>query len=181
MKKFLKVMGNIVFYTIIFAVVLFAFLFSMNGSQDKSIFGYRFYDALSESMSPQISKGDLLIVEVRRPNEIKVGDIITYTASDDGEVTVTHRVVEIQDEASDNPIFITQGDANKSIDPPVQATRVIGVVKGKLPMVGYISSFVKRNVMVVITMVISCIGFIVSMKVLKNRSSKKNILEGEKV
>jgi signal peptidase len=85
---------------------------------------------LSGSMEPDISAGDVVIVDGSR--SVDVGDVITF--EDDADIPTTHRVVAIEDGA-----YVTQGDANEEPDDqPVDPDRVLGEVAVTIPYIGYI-------------------------------------------
>lgn len=83
MKKVLKVVWNIIFYVAIAALVFSVLMFSLSNNPNKSFLGYRFYNVLSGSMTPTIYKGDMVFVKVTSAADIRIGDIVTYTASSD--------------------------------------------------------------------------------------------------
>jgi len=104
-------------------------------------FGWRIDTALSNSMNPALKAGGMVVTQPVDPTDIKVGDIINYGSPIDGKM-VTHRVVEIKEHS---PIlFQTKGDANEDPDPYlVPAQNVVGRVCFYIPLLGYISQFVK--------------------------------------
>lgn len=61
----------------------------------------------SNSMYPTLQKGDFILI--RRNNDYKKGDIITYDY--ESNYLVTHRIIE-----KNNNFFITKGDNNNSED-----------------------------------------------------------------
>ncbi len=103
---------------------------------------------VSGSMEPEINKGDLLFLRGMDAEDIKEqdgdneGDIIVYDAKGlwEGapEDPIVHRVVDKYKEDG-RWYFITKGDANDKVDKePVSASRVIGVVCGRVPYVGWV-------------------------------------------
>ena len=75
-------------------------------------FGLRLDVVLSDSMSPEFYKDDIVIV--RAYDDYKVGDIIEYQM---GKVSkpVTHRIIEKQGSGK-SAVFTTKGDAASSED-----------------------------------------------------------------
>lgn len=61
----------------------------------------------SNSMYPTLQKGDFILI--KRNNDYKKGDIITYNY--ESNYLVTHRIIE-----KNNNFFITKGDNNNSED-----------------------------------------------------------------
>lgn len=102
------------------------------------VFGFRPFAVLSPSMTPKYGVGDLVYALPTDPEEIEVGDVLTFVANAEGTI-VTHRVAEVDRE---NRCFYTKGDANESRDGnPVVYENAVGVVKFSLPKMGYVSSY----------------------------------------
>ena len=132
----LKKIWNIVSTTLVVLMVLCA-VFLM-GSR---LLGFQCYTVISGSMEPEYSVGDLLYVKEVNPNNIKVGDPVTFILNED-LVVATHRVVEID---AKNQRFYTKGDANEIADSePVHFNNVIGVPEFSIPKLGYVSNFVQN-------------------------------------
>ena len=114
--------------------------------------GWQVYTPLSTSMHPTIKTGDLVVAHPIAPHDIQIGDIIAYGSPLDGRVTI-HRVVEIK--TYSQPMFRTQGDANEDRDPYlVPHQNVVGKVCVTLPLLGYVTRFVKTPLGVILTLVI---------------------------
>ena len=100
--------------------------------------GYFHYWAIavaSGSMSPAIKKGDVVIVENIKDNykEIEKGDVLVFRY--DG-VVVIHRIVNVIKDRG-KYYFYTKGDANNNDDDfVIEEDKVIGVVKGRIPIIG---------------------------------------------
>ena len=97
---------------------------------------------VSESMEPNINKGDILFVQGKDPEDIKGGDVIVYDAYGlwygAPEDPIVHRVIDIYKEDG-KFYFVTKGDANDLKDEePVPQGRVLGVVVGRIPYVGWV-------------------------------------------
>jgi len=106
---------------------------------------------VSGSMTPHINKGDLLFVQGRSPEDIRNGSAIEQ----DGDVIVfnawglsgwpsaprdpiVHRVIGKWLDG-DTWYFQTKGDANPLQDPvPIPQNRVLGVVIGGIPYIGWV-------------------------------------------
>ena len=102
--------------------------------------GYRVFNVVSGSMEPTYSVGDLIYVKDVDPNQIEVGDPITFVLNEN-LVVATHRVVDIDRE---NQYFYTKGDANQTPDAsPVHFNNVIGVPKFSIPLLGYVSDYIQ--------------------------------------
>ena len=87
------------------------------------IVGFTPYAVLSGSMEPAFHVGSLIYVKSVDPEDIKVGDAITFRLSGE-DTAATHRVIEIDRE---NQCFYTKGDANETPDAsPVPYSSVLG-------------------------------------------------------
>ncbi len=101
--------------------------------------GYFHYNALaiaSGSMTPNINKGDVVIIEKIDNNftSLKKGKVIAFKK--DNRIIV-HRLVNIIKD-KDTYYFYTKGDANKDIDNfVIEGDMIIGVVKQQIPCVGW--------------------------------------------
>ena len=98
--------------------------------------GYFRYYAIaiaSNSMIPNIYKGDVVIVD-KYFKDIKQGDILAYNY--DNKVVV-HRVYKIINTNGEYYIY-TKGDANQDYDKyKITQDMFVGIVKAKLPLIGY--------------------------------------------
>lgn len=87
-----------------------------------SIFGFRPFYVMTGSMEPTIRAHSLIIAVPVRAEDVRVGDIVTYTrmAADRHSsriripLTVVHRVIAV-----DGKSFIFKGDNEERPDPPV--------------------------------------------------------------
>jgi signal peptidase len=129
----LKKMWNAISWTFVAVIVLLAI--ALVGVR---IAGFTPYAIVSASMTPKYQVGDLVYVRTVDPEEIQVGDVLTFVANEDLTV-VTHRVDEIDRE---NRCIYTKGDANDSRDlSPVAFENVVGRVTFSLPKLGYLSNY----------------------------------------
>ena len=98
-------------------------------------FGYQPYMVVSASMQQSFPVGSLIYVRPATPDEVEVGDPITFTS---GTLTITHRVMEKNDAEQ---YFVTKGDSNTASE----ITRYQNL-KGKaldfsIPYLGYFSAW----------------------------------------
>lgn len=93
---------------------------------------------LSGSMEPALPVGSVIFVQPARPEQVAVGDIITYVVGDSGTF-VTHRVIEVKGQGA-TLTFRTKGDANEDPDQgTVPASALRGKVWVDIPYVGYVA------------------------------------------
>lgn len=157
-----KKLFNAVFYILILAMLIGAFVFSTNSDANKSVFGYRMYSVLSGSMTPVYPKGSLVIVRITDPKEIKVGDDITFYNPGSEQDIWTHRVIDVIDNYGNNGVcFKTQGVANSQEDPFITiGGNVVGVVVFSIPYAGYVFEFIQHNTLISIVIIILALTLI---------------------
>ncbi len=144
--RVIGVIRTIFIYIVAIGIIIAAIMFASSRSEDKSIFGYRYYTVLTPSMKPELSVGDLVIVKLVDADEIEVGDVITFNPSTDNDTYLTHRVTEKIDDYEGTGVtcFKTKGDANEDEDGfLLDEDRVIGTVTLSIPKLGYVIRFVQ--------------------------------------
>lgn len=88
---------------------------------------------LSNSMYPQIERGDMIISQ-KNYNKIDINDIIEFRQ---GNMLIIHRVVNIIN-TSKGKIYITKGDNNKQKDSGfVTEDQITGKIVFTIPKIGY--------------------------------------------
>ena len=119
----------------------------VNADEVPSFGGYCPFIVLTDSMTPTINSGDLVIDKVvTDPSQVKKGDVISFfdPASKSNSI-VTHRVVEIVSD-SDGIAFRTQGDGNNTIDESVvPGKNVTGIYITKLSGMGHVVMFMQST------------------------------------
>ncbi len=97
----------------------------------------------SGSMAPAMNPGDVAVVTPIAPEDVKLGDIITFRNPSDPRVVTSHRVVEILE--GEVLQFRTQGDTNEAPDIHlVKASDVTGAVSLSIPHLGYLSAWMRH-------------------------------------
>ena len=96
----------------------------------------------SNSMTPDISKGDVVIIEkLNKKDTLKKGNIIAYRNKN---MIIVHRIVEVRKDGK-KTIYKTKGDANNSVDDmDIEFEDVKGRVLFKVPFVGYPAVWLKE-------------------------------------
>ena len=129
-----KKVWNIVSTILVVLVVLFTVL--LVGVR---VFGIQVFSVLSGSMEPVYHTGDLIYVKQVDPEDVQVGDVITFVLP--SETAATHRVVRID---AENQRFYTKGDANEVEDAaPVHFKNLIGTPVFSIPLLGFIANYVQ--------------------------------------
>ena len=102
---------------------------------------------LTDSMYPQIEKGDLIICKTVEADAVEVGDVISfYDPAGNGTTVVTHTVIEIIEEGSALS-FRTKGINNNTEDcKPVPAENIIAEYIGiRIPGAGNVAVFMQSS------------------------------------
>ncbi len=163
---------NLFFYTLTIGILLSSLMFAFSEKSDAAIFGYRFYQVLTDSMASQpgssskgFYSGDIVLVQMTDGSEVKEGDIVTFQIGE-GDRYLTHRMVKRLDELNGEPgdYIVTRGDANNTDDPPIDASRVYGKVAFVIPKMGSVLNFVQENLWLCLVCVLSTFGFFLVLK-----------------
>lgn len=107
------------------------------------VIGLTPYTVLSGSMEPTYRVGSLIYVREIDASDIEVGTPITFTVSG-GAMVATHRVHELTVIDGETQ-YITKGDANDVVDPPVRYENVMGSPVFSIPYLGYFSSWLQSR------------------------------------
>ena len=98
---------------------------------------------LTRSMEPAYPPGTLVIVQPVAPNDIAIGDAITYQFQPGVPEYITHRVIAVSRSTGGELSFTTQGDNNAEPDADVVlADQVQGRVWYSLPWIGWVNNAV---------------------------------------
>lgn len=154
-------------YLLAAAILVGALLFSFSTSPDKALFGYRYYTILTPSMSPAYNVGDMIFVQLKGPEDINEGDVITFNPSQDSDAYLTHRVTEkiVDYQGTGVTCFRTRGDANDSEDSfLIESDRVIGTVNFGIPYLGFVVRFIQLRWYIVLPIVIMVAVFFYLLK-----------------
>lgn len=110
--------------------------------ESPSIFGYSLYYVLTESMEPEIMAGEIILGKTTDPEDLQVGDIITYTGEtgDLKDKIITHKIVQIDDGS-----FTTQGVANDTPDPPISSSQILSRYVTTIPFAGKLFSIINSK------------------------------------
>ncbi len=114
---------------------------------DRSIFGYKVYIVMSDSMSAtDFSAGDLILIKETDPETLQEGDIISYISQnpDSFGQTITHKIRSKTVDAKGNPGFVTYGTTTGVDDEYVVSYNdIIGQYRMKIPVIGRLFNFLK--------------------------------------
>lgn len=152
MKRWKK-LHNILFWVLIgitAVVVLFTFLsVCALGRAERSVFGYRAFIILSDSMKKtDFAAGDLVIVREVDPTTLCEGDIISYTSRDSDSFgqTITHKIRSRTTDSGGDPGFITYGTATDTDDRSIVTyPYILGKYELRIPRIGRFFLFLKTT------------------------------------
>ena len=154
-KAFEMIRSVLVWVIILSAIVLMLFtVFSVTAleKEERSLFGYRAFVVLSDSMSKvypdgrgYFNAGDVVVSKVVDPETLDEGDIISFISYKDGvSVVVTHMIRMRTVTESGEDAFITYGTTTGVDDEtPVTFDKVLGVYKFRLVGLGRFFYFLK--------------------------------------
>ena len=137
-------------------------------------FGYTPMIVLTDSMVPEIYGGDLVICTDIAPEDVKVGDIISFfdPMSTKGTV-VTHRVIDITNQ-NGKIYFKTKGDANNAEDyKPVPAENLVGEYQFRIAGVGKVLMFMQTTLGLVVCVGVPLVALI-TYELLRRRKYEKS-------
>ena len=150
---------------------------------------------VSGSMEPNLHKGDLLFLKGKNPEVIKngsidgkEGDIIVfdarglsgwYHAPND---PIVHRVIN---KRYDNGwFFLTKGDANQNPDAAwVPETRILGVVVGRVPYIGWVKIMLTESNLLIPLLVIVSVLLVISViwDLVKKEEDEKDVENNRRI
>lgn len=152
MEKKLKIIGNILQWFVIIALLL------ISGAIVLSTFDtplhFRVFHVASGSMEPTIHTGSLVVV--KSSDSYVENEILNFRDKAVAKDTVTHRIVEVvRDENGEIMGYKTKGDANEESDPElVDPRRVTGKVLFSIPYLGYVIGFAQTQIGLAVLIVI---------------------------
>jgi len=171
--NFLKYALVMVLLVILIFFILLIIDVKSNPGKIKSVFGYVPMTVVSDSMSPYLNSGDLIVVKEVKPEKINCNDVISFKLEDNH--IITHRAVEVFKNA-DGLKIKTKGDANEETDDwEVFSTNIIGVLCLKIPFAGYFVKSMASWKGIIIMMVIPLFA-IISGELREVLSVRENII-----
>ncbi len=172
----------LIILVIIAAFLLYYFVstkvYAQKGEAYKPAFSL--YTILTQSMQPNINPYDVIVdVAVKNPEDIQVGDIITFvsTSSLTKGMTITHRVYDIKQENGEY-VYYTKGDDNLSPDAlPAPYSNVLGKVLFHIPQLGRIQSFLSTKGGWLIVVVVPAVIIIILdiLKIFRLQTAKNQV------
>ena len=145
-----------------------------------SIFGYKAFIVLSDSMETEISQGDLVITKNVEGKDLKENDIIAFRHTD--EYAVTHRIINVI-ETEDDVCFETKGDNNNTKDlNQICSSKIEGKYIKKIPKLGSVLLFFQQPygiaILILILILVLLLAYVTTNE--KQKISKKEYEEFKK-
>lgn len=135
-----------IFCWVLIGVLVVSIIFSVIAHYTGTIpsaFGYTICRVSSGSMEPQLEVGDVILgKKVYEPENLKVGDVVTYKGSGilEGEF-ITHMVI-VEPHTEDGVLMLqTKGIANEIPDSPIKADDVVSVMLREVGFLKYFYDF----------------------------------------
>lgn len=146
LKKTLSILEDLLFIAVL--AFLCIMLYSVRVNHSVSIFNYRFYRIVSNSMEPTLSPNSCIISKSVPESQLEIGDIITFISHDEsiyGRYN-THRIYDIEiDEKTGEKLYVTKGDFfDRPDDSRVRYKDIKGKYVKRLPFSKAISFLVIR-------------------------------------
>lgn len=144
-------------------------LYSIKGKKYEPIFSL--YSIMSPSMTPNINVHDVIVdVKVSDPEDIKVGDVITFISNvnETKGMTITHRVVSVIKDKDGHYSYQTKGDNAPAEDSgSVDYESILGKVALKIPKLGKIQLIFSNSTGMIL--ILTCISLFIILKGLVKR------------
>ena len=180
---------SILLILIFVALAFILYFIDMQANAKKGIYKQPLFGAyiiISPSMVPSINVYDAIVIKREEPENLKVGDVITFLSSDTRYLglTITHRIVGIEKSTTGDIYFRTKGDNNNTEDSSlVKGDDIYGKVILKIPKIGYIQLLLTNAIGWVLIVVIPCLGVVIYdiIKILKSIGNGKRLRKKMKV
>ncbi|MEA5386390.1 signal peptidase I [Haloarculaceae archaeon H-GB11] len=145
------------------AVLLVALVLTVVVAVPSAIGAESSYVVLSDSMSPSIEAGDVVVIRDVPTESLQEGDVITFESSREGGPNrVTHRIVDVMD-GDDGLTFRTKGDANEEADRSlVTPSQIEGKLWFHVPAVGRAVLFAGTDLGLVLFVIVPSVLLVVS-------------------
>lgn len=154
LNKKTKLVRTIIYALIIVAIynILIVSITSILNKTGRSMFGYRAYIITTDSMKPNISQGDIIIIKETEEEKLKIDDIITFRKNNK---LITHRIIEIETDEDGNKQYVTKGDNNNIEDlEKVSYQEIEGKKIVKIPVLGKVVMLLQDEVYIILIAII---------------------------
>lgn len=200
MKKIGKIVANTLLYLFL-AICVFSVLIAIVSKKDTDgaaeLFGYQMRIISSDSMAEcdltdvseyeigSLPLRSMVFVEIMPQEEqqadqwyrsLKVGDVLTFRYVYTKQVTITHRIISIEEKDTGGFLIQLEGD-NKNSDSqqmtqvidtsiPENTNYVIGKVVGQAKLLGFVTSLLQEPVGLILIVIVPCF-IIIALEIVK--------------
>ena len=174
----IKIIIDVILVILLYNILLVG-ISCINRIEEISIFGCKAYVITTNSMSPKLKDGDVLITKKVNEEILKVGDIITFKKNG---INITHRITKI-DEENGQKIYTTKGDNNTLEDSEkVKFEEIEGKSLVKIPFLGKIIKCIQNQTvfLIIILLILILIYWKINLIEKKNLRREKKRIEKEK-
>lgn len=168
-----------IFLVIILYNVVLLYMSYIDKFDTPSFYIYKAYLISTESMEPELKKGDAIIIKKVSEDQLRVNDVVTFKIN--GEI-ITHRIVRI-DEVNSEKFYITKGDNNNVEDSDeLRFSDIEGKKIIKIPHLGNVVVGLKNGIVIILVVLIALIMYLnrIEMKEKSEARREKKKIEDEK-
>ncbi len=168
-----------IFLVIILYNVVLLYMSYIDKFDTPSFYIYKAYLISTESMEPELKKGDAIIIKKVSEDQLRVNDIVTFKINSE---IITHRIVRIDDVNSEK-FYITKGDNNNVEDSDeLRFSDIEGKQIIKIPHLGNIVAGLKNGIVIILVVLIALIMYLnrIEMKEKSEARREKKKIEDEK-
>lgn len=157
MKKFIDFVTNNKVFRIIYNIIktcictvlaiYIAFVLYQRFTGNAPLFGYRVFTVATGSMVPVYEVNDVILVKEIDAKKLKIGDDIAYKGERGGfeGLIITHRIINIEEEANGSLRLFTKGVNNEYEDPSITDNQILGKVEGKVFFINALNHVIKST------------------------------------
>ncbi len=179
-NKIFKICG--IAFKVIIGIIIIAFVMSVIlqrfTNNEFSFFNFRMFSVLTGSMEPKYEIGNILISKETNPENIEIGDSISYLGAEGSfkDKVITHEVIGIEKDENDEFMFRTKGIANSVEDPIVHESQVYGVVIYKSIILSAIYGIVSQPwgmYLFIFLPILAYVGYEIIIKMLEKEEERR--------
>ena len=150
--KMMKKIGSILLSVFLWGIILLTALFTFTtlATRDRRnvarLAGFTPLIVQTQSMAPTFNAGDLIVIKQCKPQNLKVGDVITFHTIINNEYALnTHRIDKIE-ENGEIRSYLTKGDNNSIADTHmISDGDIVGQYVFRLAGVGKLLNFLSSG------------------------------------
>ncbi len=179
-KRWQSIVGNAVFWTLIAGFLFYFTSVTFFPSQAMDLYGFSTYVVATDSMVPVINVNDYIVVKDVEPEDLVVGDIITFNSgrdvdNDGKDDIITHYLASITPYGEDDHEFKTHAIGKDDVSDwdlwTLHDEDIIGKYAYTVPVLGFIVAFLQSPYGIAV--VIVNIVVIVAIYLLLDKGKKK--------